>query len=154
MKYQKIEYKLVRETNPDYNRKAIESSRDIFEFFTDLQDATKEKLFAICLTQSNEIACIDLISIGTNNTSLSDPKEIIKAAILTNASSLVMVHNHPSGDPKPSDADTIITNNMIKACEIFHIKLLDHIIIGNGKYFSYGDAGLIGEHGKNKAIFS
>ena len=143
MKYQKIEYKLVRENNPNYNRKIMKSATDVFAFFNDLQDATKEKLFSVCLNQNNEIVCFDLVSVGTSNRSLADPKDIIRAAILTNSVSIIMVHNHPSGDPHPSDADTLITRNMNKACDLFQIKLLDHIIIGNGKYFSFNETGLM-----------
>jgi len=143
MEYQHIEYKLVRETNPNYARRTFKNASDVVKFFNELQDTSKEKLFSVCLTQTNEIACFDLVSIGSNNQSTADPKEIIKAAILTNASSLIMVHNHPSGDPKPSNNDTIITKTIKEACKIFQINLLDHIIIGNGRYFSYSEAGLI-----------
>ena len=143
MKYQSIEYKLVRESNPDYRKKTMSGAEDVFNFFSDLQDATKEKLFSVCLTQQNEIVCVDLVSVGSNDHSVADPKEIIKAAILSNASSLIMVHNHPSGSIKPSDADTVTTNIMKEACKMFGITLLDHIIIGNDKYFSYANHGLI-----------
>uniref|UniRef100_A0A6M3M0F7 Putative DNA repair protein n=1 Tax=viral metagenome TaxID=1070528 RepID=A0A6M3M0F7_9ZZZZ len=143
MKYQKIEYKLVRESNPNYKSKTITRASDVFNFFNDLQDSTKEKLFSVCLTCANEIACFDLVAMGSSDRSTADPKEIIKAAILTNATGIIMVHNHPSGDPKPSDADTVITNIVKEACKIFQIKLFDHVIIGNGKYFSYAEAGLI-----------
>ena len=143
MKYQSIEYKLVRESNPDYRKKTMSGAEDVFNFFSDLQDATKEKLFSVCLTQQSEIVCVDLVSVGSNDHSVADPKEIIKAAILSNASSLIMVHNHPSGSIKPSDADTVTTNTMKEACKMFGITLLDHIIIGNDKYFSYANSGLI-----------
>ena len=74
------------------------------------------------------------------------PREIIQAALRFNASSLIFVHNHPSGDPGPSESDREITKELIFAVQLMQIKVLDHIIIGNNRYFSFADQGLIQEY--------
>jgi DNA repair protein RadC len=74
------------------------------------------------------------------------PREVIKAAIRYEASSLIFVHNHPSGDPDPSESDREITKELIFAANIMQIKVLDHIIIGNNCFFSFADQGLIDEY--------
>jgi DNA repair protein RadC len=71
---------------------------------------------------------------------------VIKAAVRFGASSLIFVHNHPSGDPDPSESDREITKELIFATNIMQIKVLDHIIIGNNRYFSFADQGLIEEY--------
>jgi DNA repair protein RadC len=71
---------------------------------------------------------------------------VIKAAVRFGASSLIFVHNHPSGDPEPSESDREITKELVFAMSIMQIKVLDHIIIGNNRYFSFADQGLIEEY--------
>lgn len=82
---------------------------------------------------------------GSINASIVDPKEIIKEATIKSASSIILVHNHPSGDAKPSDEDIKITNSIINACKLFDIKVLDHIIVGKNRedYYSFANRGLI-----------
>ncbi|MBU4203503.1 MAG: hypothetical protein KKD59_06080, partial [Acidobacteria bacterium] len=80
---------------------------------------------------------------GTVDTSAVYPREIFKQALLLHASSLIFIHNHPSGDPTPSDNDKAITRELVQAGITMQIKILDHIIIGNNRYFSFADAGLL-----------
>jgi len=77
------------------------------------------------------------------------PREIIKSAIKHNAVSLIFVHNHPSGSPEPSASDKEITKELIAASNTMQIKVLDHIIIGDNRYFSFADEGLIEEYNLN-----
>jgi DNA repair protein RadC len=77
------------------------------------------------------------------------PREIIKSAIKHNAVSLIFVHNHPSGRPEPSTSDKEITKDLIAASNTMQIKVLDHIIIGDNRYFSFADEGLIEEYNLN-----
>jgi len=110
-----------------------------------LRDAKKEFFAIILLDIKNKpIKNIDL-SKGSINASIVDPKEIIKEATLNSASSIILVHNHPSGEPEPSQEDLDITNRIIKSCELVGVKVLDHVIIGKNEedFFSFTQAGLI-----------
>jgi len=110
-----------------------------------LRDAKKEFFAIILLDIKNKpIKNIDL-SKGSINASIVDPKEIIKEATLNSASSIILVHNHPSGEPEPSQEDLDITNSIIKSCELVGIKVLDHVIIGKNEedFFSFAQKGLI-----------
>ena len=80
---------------------------------------------------------------GTVNASAVSPREVIEGALKHNAVSLIFVHNHPSGNPEPSQADKDLTRDLIYAAGIMHIKVLDHIIIGNDRYSSLAGLGLI-----------
>ena len=86
-----------------------------------------------------------IVSIGALDESLAHPREIMKSAILANAASLIMVHNHPSGKLSPSKHDTIVTERMIQVCELMGITLDDHIIVGgdNSQYFSFREKELL-----------
>lgn len=106
---QRIEYKLVRERAIYEHLKKIGSSRDI--------------------NSSNQIVCLDLIAVGTLDSASVSIRQVIKTALFTNATRLVTVHNHPAGDPQPSSCDDKITLETNRACMIFEIKYLDHLII-------------------------
>ena len=130
--------------------KKIKKAEDVIwyvrEFYGPyLRDAKKEFFAIILLDIKNKpIKNIDL-SKGSINASIVDPKEIIKEATLNSASSVILVHNHPSGEPEPSQEDIDITNRVIKSCELVGIKVLDHVIIGKNEedFFSFTQAGLI-----------
>jgi DNA repair protein RadC len=84
---------------------------------------------------------MDVVSVGTLTQSCGHPRELYKAAILTNAAAIILVHNHPSGDPSPSLEDAQLTARISKAGEILGIKLLDHVIIGELGHYSFANAG-------------
>ena len=90
-----------------------------------------------------------LVSKGSLNTSIVHPREVFKDAIKDAAASVILVHNHPSGDPEPSQEDLEITKRLVKAGRILGIKVLDHLIIGNNCYFSLADKGLLWENIQN-----
>ena len=83
---------------------------------------------------------------GTVDSSAVYPREILKQALRHDASSLIFVHNHPSGDPDPSESDRMITKELVFSASVMQLKVLDHIIIGNNQYFSFADAGLIEQY--------
>ena len=83
---------------------------------------------------------------GTVDSSVVYPREIIKDALKYDASSLIFVHNHPSGDPEPSECDKEITKELVFSAVIMQLRVLDHIIIGNNQYFSFADQGLIADY--------
>lgn len=123
---------LVREG--DGRKEKITAASDVFELMKDMRGEAQEVMKVLCLSTKNEVVGITEVSRGTVNSSLVHPREIFKAAILSNATSIIMVHNHPSGDPKPSDDDLIITRKLLKAGDVLMIDILDHVIIGDSFY--------------------
>lgn len=103
----------------------------------------KEYFKIAILDTKNQILAIENISIGTLNASLVHPRDVFKIAIKRNANSIILIHNHPSGDPNPSNEDISITNRLIDAGNLIGIKVLDHIIIGDNKYISFKEKNLV-----------
>jgi DNA repair protein RadC len=129
------------------SRPACHSSKEVFDYlFHSLRDAKTERFKVLFLDAKNYILEERTFFEGTVDSSAVYPREVIKAAVRFGASSLIFVHNHPSGDPEPSESDREITRELIFATNIMQIKVLDHIIIGNNRYFSFADQGLIEEY--------
>jgi DNA repair protein RadC len=131
------------------NRK-INNADDVIGYVAEyygpyLRDAKKEFFNVILLDIKNKPFHNVEISKGSISASIVDPKDVIKESTQRSASSIILVHNHPSGETEPSSEDVQITNRLIQACDIVGIKVLDHIIIGKNEedYFSFAKAGLI-----------
>lgn len=124
--------------------KQISSPDDVFRIVNKYLDgADREHLVLLTLDTKNKITSINTVSIGSINTSIVHPREVFKTAILSNASSVILSHNHPSGDVTPSKEDVDITK-IIKECgRILGIELLDHVIIGDDKYSSLKEKGIV-----------
>jgi len=126
------------------------SSKEVFDYlYHSMRDLKKETFKVLFLDGKNHIIDIEGLFEGTLNMSSVYPREIIKSAIKHNAVALVFVHNHPSGSPEPSLSDREITKDLIEASNTMQIKVLDHIIIGDNRYFSFADEGLIQEYNLN-----
>ena len=108
-----------------------------------IKDKAKEHFKLILLNPRNKIIGISTISIGTLNASFVHPREVFKDAITHNAYSVVLAHNHPSGDSEPSEDDLMITKKLVEAGKILDIKVIDHIIITKSGYFSFKEKNLI-----------
>lgn len=124
----------------------MHSSREVFEEFREDAQAAQEHIRAVYLDTKNRMMESHVEFIGTVDSSAVYPREIFKRAILIGAACLILVHNHPSGDPEPSLCDKAITRDTAAGGSLLGIKLLDHIIIGakvNGKqaYYSMADHG-------------
>jgi len=89
------------------------------------------------LDSKNKIIKDEIISIGTLNASLIHPREVFKSAIKESANAIILIHNHPSGDPEPSFEDEQVTEKLFSAGELLCIKVLDHVIIGKDEYYSF-----------------
>ena len=100
-----------------------------------LEDLDREQVIVCCLDNKNQPVSINVVSVGILNSSLVHPREVFKTAILSNAASIILFHNHPSGDPEPSQEDITITARIRDAGNILGIELLDHIIIGSDEAF-------------------
>jgi len=104
---------------------------------------TKEMFITLHLDGKNRIIVMDLVSIGSLNQSIVHPRKVFKTACLSNAAALILIHQHPTGDPSPSSEDIEITRRLKEAGEIMGIKVLDHIIIGQDEYLSFVERGLL-----------
>ncbi|NVN90949.1 MAG: DNA repair protein RadC [Desulfuromonadales bacterium] len=119
------------------------SPSQVFDTFTFLMQETKEQFLTLHLDGKNRIICMDLVSIGSLNQSIVHPRHVFQTALISNAAAIICVHQHPSGDPTPSSEDISITRRLKEAGEIMGIKILDHIIIGDGQYLSFVERGLL-----------
>jgi len=108
-----------------------------------IKNKAQEHFKLILLNPRNKIIGISTISIGTLNASLVHPREVFKDAIVHSAASVVLAHNHPSGDPEPSEDDIKITNKLVESGRILGIEVIDHIIIGKNNFCSFKERGLI-----------
>ena len=135
---------VVRESLPAYiTTDRFTSPRQIYELFHDLIQETKEYFMALHLDGKNRIICFDRISVGSLNQSIVHPREVFKGAILSSAAAIILIHNHPTGDPSPSAEDIVITKRLQEVGELVGIRVLDHIIVGNGDFLSFAERGLL-----------
>ncbi|NLY36392.1 MAG: DNA repair protein RadC [Tissierellia bacterium] len=109
---------------------------------TKMQNYQKEVFICLHLDSKNNILSEDVVSIGTLNRSLVHPREVFKKAVKNGAASVLVVHNHPSGDPKPSEEDKQVTKRLKEVGELLGIPLLDHVIIAREERFSFREAGI------------
>jgi len=145
--------KLVQEVAKEFLKEKIldkpfyKSPQEVFDYlYHSMRDLKKELFKVIYLNSQNQIIDTADLFEGTVNGSSVSPREIMEGAIKYNAVSLIFVHNHPSGSPEPSTSDKELTRELAYAGKIMHIKVLDHIIIGDNRYFSFADDGLIEEY--------
>lgn len=108
-----------------------------------IKDKAKEHFKLILLNTRNKIISISTVSIGILNSSLVHPREVFKEAISHSAASVILAHNHPSGDTEPSEDDLTITKRLTEAGRLLGIEVLDHVIIGRNGFFSFKEKGLI-----------
>lgn len=117
------------------------NSEDIFNYIkADLEYLTNEEIWIIFLRNDNSVIGKQKMTAGGQTSTVFDCKEIVRQILFRNASAIVMVHNHPSGNLTPSKEDKRITATLKDACALFNVRLLDHIIIGENEYFSFVDS--------------
>ncbi|MFF2480554.1 DNA repair protein RadC [Paenibacillus sp. NPDC058071] len=109
----------------------------------DLRYLKKEHFVCLFLNTKNRIIARETLSVGTLNASLVHPREVFRAAIKCSSASLICVHNHPSGDPTPSPEDVVMTKRLKEAGELVGIELLDHLVIGDGRFISLKEQGFL-----------
>lgn len=135
----------VKEEITDYLKTGTRytTPRQVYETFSFLMKETKEMFLTLHLDGKNKIVAIDLVSIGSLNQSIVHPREVFKTALLSNAAALILVHQHPTGDPNPSNEDIAITRRLKESGDLLGLKVLDHIIVGENEYVSFVERGLI-----------
>jgi DNA repair protein RadC len=135
--------RLVKEFSKEYHkeailkRDAIASSNDVIKYLSsELSGEKVEKFMALYLNSKNEVIAVETLHEGTIDQTIVYPRKAIEFAFKHNARSIIFVHNHPSGDPKPSRSDKDLTDELVNAAKAMDIKVYDHIIIGKGRHFS------------------
>lgn len=149
MRVTKFRLELVKESNKNYDElehKKASSPYDVYEIANAVfrLDYQTEEIFGILtLDTKNNVSGAFEVSRGSVNSSIVHPREVFKRAILQNASSIVLVHNHPSGEIEPSHEDILLTNRLVEAGNILGVRILDHIITGDKRYYSFKEEGMI-----------
>jgi DNA repair protein RadC len=137
-----VKIKLVRESSFLYGKRRVNSPVEAYELGKVLMEETdREHLLVCCLDTKNQPINLHVVSIGSLNSSIIHPREIFKAAILSNAASIILYHNHPSGDPTPSSEDLSATERIRECGKLMGIDLLDHLILGENTYYSMREKG-------------
>ncbi|MFO7678142.1 MAG: DNA repair protein RadC [Thermoplasmatota archaeon] len=118
--------------------KKIRNAEDVFHYYVDeLKDKKKEYFYALFLDTKNKVIAEEEISVGILDASLIHPREVFKSAIKASSNSIILVHNHPSGDCTPSKEDKNVTKILENAGDLLGIRVLDHIIVGSDQYYSF-----------------
>ena len=122
------------------NGKPIRSAKDVFNYISPKVNNLDRECFTVLhLDTKNRVLKEEIVSIGTLNSAIIHPRELFKSAIKESANSIILAHNHPSGDPAPSKEDKEITAQIMKAGKLLGIEILDHVIIGKGEFYSFRD---------------
>jgi DNA repair protein RadC len=133
--------RLAREAPVERGR--IRGPKDVYERCAPgLRDQTQEEFRVLMLNTQHAVIRETAITRGTLDTSVVHPREVFRAAIAESAASLILVHNHPSGDPTPSPEDLTVTKQLAEAGRLLGIPVLDHVVVGDGRYISFVEAGL------------
>jgi len=123
-------------------RPQVRSAHDAYLLLTDMADLEQETLRALLLDTRGRVIAIPTIYVGNVNTTLVRAAEVFREAIRRNAVSIIIAHNHPSGDPTPSPEDIALTRDLVAAGRLLGIGVLDHLIIGRGRYISLREHGI------------
>lgn len=127
-----------------YSKKRIRTPKDIADYImSDMRFLKRESFKVVILNTKKEIESIRTVSKGTVNATIVHPRDVFQIAIKENAHSIILLHNHPTGDPTPSIEDKNITRNLIEVGSLVKIDVIDHIIIGDNKYYSFLENNLI-----------
>ena len=132
----RVSLRLVREGSGLYRPRKLNGPEEVYRFFSGLEDLDREVFYALHLDGKHQIVSCEEVSRGTLTSSLVHPREVYKGAILSSAAGIIVVHNHPSGDPNPSTEDGAVATRLYKSGELLGIPFMDSLIIGNGCYHS------------------
>lgn len=147
-----VNVRLVKEPSM-YSEKKMSSPEDVVELMAKEMAQYDREVFCILnMKNSGQIINMNIVSIGTINASLVSPREVFKSSILSNASGIIALHNHPSGSIKPSKEDIAVTKRLRKCGALLDIELLDHIIVGgsNGEMFSFRNENMLDVQDKSE----
>ena len=133
----KVREAVVRYRKVNGAIETVLSPEDVCKFFSKrVKGETREKFYCLFFSQRNHILCFEEVSVGISTSTIIDVKGIVRTAVLTGAERLIFIHNHPSGDPEPSQGDRDVTKKLVEGCKVFDLEVFDHIIIGDGGFSS------------------
>lgn len=139
-----VSLRMVRESSILYKDRKIKSPEDGFKLMKEfLGDVDREYFVVVCLDTKNQPTNINICHVGSLNASIVHPRECFKPAIISNAASIIVYHNHPSLDPTPSREDCEVTKRLVEVGKIIGIDVLDHIIMGGDRYVSLKEKGYV-----------
>lgn len=134
--------RLATEAEPPPER--IRGPADVHRYYVPrLRDLAVEEFHVLALGSQSQVRCDLLITRGILNSSLVHPREVFRAAIAEAAAGIIVVHNHPSGDPTPSADDRAVTRQLVEAGRLLDLPVHDHVIVGGDRYMSFAEAGLL-----------
>ena len=136
-------FELGRRLLKDKKSELILSPKDVWENLRDIRDNKKEHFVIFYLDTRNQEIQREIISVGILNASLIHPREVFEPAIRSSAAQIIISHNHPSGDPKPSDDDLEVTKRLLEAGKILGIEIIDHVIVSRNSFLSLKYEGLL-----------
>lgn len=127
--------------------KSIDGALDAWRWFLPhMRGLPVEEFHALYLTRRNRVLRHVMISRGNDNCTVVDPRMVLRPAIELGATSVIVAHNHPSGDPEPSEQDRAVTTRLVQACRVVGVRLLDHIILAGKDFRSFADRGYLPAH--------
>ncbi len=133
-----------RQQKPRLAGASLCASADVASFYQPrLKDRKKEEFRCLLLDSKNRVICDEAVSLGSLTASIVHPRETFKHAVRESAAAVIFVHNHPSGDTRPSQEDILLTKRLVQAGDVLGIRVLDHVIVGDGGHFSFRDSGLM-----------
>ena len=127
----------------DTNLPVINTAKDAAAQLTDMRDLKKEHFVVLYLNAKNQLVHKETISMGTLNANLVHPREVFEPALKHSAAQIIVAHNHPSGDPKPSEDDLEVTKRLTEAGKMMGIELMDHVIVSKNSHFSFKEEKLL-----------
>lgn len=127
-----VSCRLVRERETCYRRRTITTSQQAYTVVREfIADRDREVVVVLCLDTKRRPVCLHEAHVGTLDRCVLSPREILRVALLSGAASIIVAHNHPSGDPTPSSEDILATRRLREAAKVLDITLLDHLIVGD-----------------------
>lgn len=136
----RVHVELVREPGPE-DTVVLRNSADIYAFVKPIESSDRERFISILLSQKYAVIGVEEVSVGSLSQAVVCPREVLKSVVLSSAAAFVVAHNHPSGDPTPSQEDILITRRLREVGDLLGARLLDHVVIGDGRYVSLAEGG-------------
>ena len=138
-----IKFRKKRVKNDAPANEAMADPQKVYDLFRDLEDEMREKFLVLALDNKLKLLCFEVVATGSVDAVYGKPAEALRIPIAMGASSVILVHNHPSGDPAPSEQDKTFTRRIKGYCDDLGMPIHDHIIIGSEGFYSFADDGLL-----------